>query len=573
MCPDTPKEFDKYSFEDLAFSALEKLPDDYYVFHSFSIVNTTDGMIDESETDFIVFNRNLGILCIEAKAGLPEYRNNRWYYGSGKPMKHDGPFRQATRRKHGLIDLLINSRLGDIVKRCKFVHAVWFISVVGKSYFNNKVLPEEAPLELILTQESENDLDAAIKEIFALESRFETSLGQKDTDLLLNRILAPQFGAISLAEYRRGHEKVVFKALLKEQVALLDYLEEQNNAIINGLAGTGKTVMAKEKALRHADKGEKVLFLCYNSKLKEYLSRSYPHENIDYFTIDGFACSKCGTPTPDYHALRALLENHQREGTFPYQHVVIDEGQDFGRDELTGGENRSETGIIELLKKIMLDNDSENHSFYVFYDKNQMVQAFAVPEYIRDADCKLTLYKNCRNTINIAETSLRLLNSSQRIKMYEGAAPGENPNFAICSDEGTFFEILNKMIEQLWEKHINDIQILTCKTLSTSILSSESMGEMYQYKGVKIPFSTCRKFKGLEADAVILIDVDMNSLKRDENKLGYVGASRARHELCIVASLSDQECRFLLEQQGKKPGKNPMKTIAAQYNSKLFRLE
>ena len=573
MCPDTPKEFDKYSFEDLAFSALEKLPDDYYVFHSFSIVNVSEGTIDESETDFIVFNQNLGILCIEAKAGLPEYRNNRWYYGSGIPMKHDGPFRQASRRKHGIIDLLIQSRLGDIAKRCKFVHAVWFISVVDKSYFDNKTLPEEAPLELILTQESENDLDAAIKRIFSLETRFETSLSNKDKDILLNRVLAPQFGTISLAEYRRGHEKVVFKALLKEQVALLEYLEEQNNAIINGLAGTGKTVMAKEKALRHADKGEKVLFLCYNSKLKEYLSRSYPHENIDYYTIGGFACSKCGTPTPDYRALRAVLEDYYCEGTFPYQHIVIDEGQDFGRDELTGRENKSETDIIELLKLIMLDNDSDNHSFYVFYDKNQMVQSLSVPEYIREADCKLTLYKNCRNTINIAETSLRLLNNPQRLKMYEGAAMGTTPSFAVCPDEESFFESLNKTIEQLWEKHINDIQILTCKTLTTSLLSRESMGENYQYKGVKIPFSTCRKFKGLEADAVILIDVDMDSLKKDENKLGYVGASRARHELAILVSLNEQECRFLLEQLDRKPGKNPMKTLAAQYNSKLFRIE
>jgi KaiC/GvpD/RAD55 family RecA-like ATPase len=54
----------------------------------------------------------------------------------------------------------------------------------------------------------------------------------------------------------------------------LEYLEEQNNAIINGLAGTGKTVMAIEKARRHAYKGEKVLFLCYNTKLKDYLSRT-----------------------------------------------------------------------------------------------------------------------------------------------------------------------------------------------------------------------------------------------------------------------------------------------------------
>lgn len=150
---------------------------------------------------------------------------------------------------------------------------------------------------------------------------------------------------------------------------------------------------------------------------------------------------------------------------------------------------------------------------------------------------------------------------------------GTTPSFAVCPDEESFFEILNKTIEQLWEKHINDIQILTCKTLTTSILSRESMGENYQYKGVKIPFSTCRKFKGLEADAVILIDVDMDSLKKDENKLGYVGASRARHELAILASLNEQECRFLLEQIDRKPGKNPMKTLAAQYNSKLFRIE
>ena len=573
MCPDTPKEFDKYSFEDLAFSALEKLPDDYYVFHSFSVVNTSDGSIDESETDFIVFNQSLGIMCIEAKAGLPEYRGNKWYYSSGIPMSHDGPFRQATSRKHGLINLLNRLKLGDIVKQCKFVHAVWFISVVDKTYFTGKTLPEEAPLDLILTQESENNLDSAIRTIFALETRFETSLGKKETDILLNRVLAPQFGAISLAEYRRGHEKVVFKALLKEQVALLEYLEEQNNAIINGLAGTGKTVMAVEKARRHAYRGDKVLFLCYNNKLKEYLSSTYPHENIEYFTIDGFACTKCGTPTPDYRALRAVLEDYYCEGSFPYQHVVIDEGQDFGRDELTGGENKYETDIIELLKMIILDKESDNNSFYVFYDRNQMVQSYTMPDYIREADCKLTLYKNCRNTINIAETSLRLLNSTQKLKMYEGAAIGTTPSFAVCSSEESFFELLNKTIEQLWEKHINDIQILTCKTLTTSQLSSESNGEIYLYKGVKIPFSTCRKFKGLEADAVILIDVDLESLRKDENKLGYVGASRARHELCIIASLNDQECRYLIEQQDRKAGKNPYKTLAAMYNAKLMRID
>ena len=43
------------------------------------------------------------------------------------------------------------------------------------------------------------------------------------------------------------------------------------HGLIAGATGTGKTVMAVEKAKRHADNGEKVLFLCYNSFLKDYL--------------------------------------------------------------------------------------------------------------------------------------------------------------------------------------------------------------------------------------------------------------------------------------------------------------
>ena len=65
---------------------FEAIPDKYNE-NSFSIVSTNDGKIEESETDFIVFNQNLGILCIEAKAGRPEYKNNRWYW----ERKRDGP--------------------------------------------------------------------------------------------------------------------------------------------------------------------------------------------------------------------------------------------------------------------------------------------------------------------------------------------------------------------------------------------------------------------------------------------------------------------------------------------------
>lgn len=57
---------------------------------------------------------------------------------------------------------------------------------------------------------------------------------------ILERVLAPSFNLISLQQVEKERNKNVFKRMLREQVALLNYLEEQNNAIINGLAGTGK---------------------------------------------------------------------------------------------------------------------------------------------------------------------------------------------------------------------------------------------------------------------------------------------------------------------------------------------
>ena len=57
---------------------------------------------------------------------------------------------------------------------------------------------------------------------------------------------------------------------------ILNFLEEQKTAVINGAAGTGKTLVAIEKAKRHACKGEKVLFLRYNNLLKTHLAEHYP---------------------------------------------------------------------------------------------------------------------------------------------------------------------------------------------------------------------------------------------------------------------------------------------------------
>lgn len=54
MIPDRPHAFTPASLEGVMFTALEKLPDEYYIFHSLRLSTVVDNTFHESETDFVV---------------------------------------------------------------------------------------------------------------------------------------------------------------------------------------------------------------------------------------------------------------------------------------------------------------------------------------------------------------------------------------------------------------------------------------------------------------------------------------------------------------------------------------
>lgn len=568
MYPERPKEFSINSKEDLMFEALSNLPDTYYIFHSFKIVKVIDNKIYESETDFVIFNPKKGILCIEAKAGNVKYEEGKWMYGSDILMSHDGPYHQASNNKWKLSMLIKKYRLEYLLHKCKLLHAVWFPSI-PKHKLEEVSLPPEADLRITLTSESIDNIEEDVSKIFDIQlpNNVKTELDTKETNLILNRILAPHFNLISIPEIKLNHKRQVFKKMLNEQICLLNYLEEQNNAIINGMAGTGKTVMALEKARRHSINNEKVLFLCYNYYLKEYLKSNFEYENVDFMTIDGLACKLTNNSKPDYELLNEVLIEMYDRGIFPYKHVIIDEGQDFGKYDI------EEEEILDLLKANVIDNERIDGTFYLFYDKNQMIQSHKMPSFISEADCKLTLYKNCRNTINIARTSLRFLGNNKNPKMYDGALIGEQADMYYATDIEESIHTLNYVIDKLEEEKYENIQILTCKTEDTSIIKNECIDGKYSYRGKKYPFTTCRKYKGLEAESVILIDIDEELMREEIEQLLYVGASRAKYKLNIIANLNEDKCGILLEKYGYKKDRKPYKSLATLFNSRFKKIE
>ena len=567
MIPHVPNDFTPESREGEMFSSLQKLPDDYYVFHSFHIINIVDSEWKENEIDFVIFNRNKGIICLEAKAGQMHCEQGIWYYSSGSEMRD--PFAQANSNKWKLHNEIYRFyRNNDILKHCKMLSAVWFPSV--STYTLSRInLPTNTSKELILTSEDLTDPKSSLERIFSIQTSIkergeiipvEPGLTKQEADSLLQNILCPSFNILPSKTLELNYKREKFNALISEQCRLLDYLEEQRSAVINGAAGTGKTMIALEKARRHSVKDEKVLFMCFNVKLKEFLEANYHYQNVDYYTIDGFACKICNTHAADFTDLEYRLLEIGEDRSFPYQHIIIDEGQDFGQNRI------EEANILKQLEDIILSTD--NGTFYVFYDKLQIVQSKKLPAFIEEADCRLTLYKNCRNTRRIAETSFKPLQTEP--KLFDSAIPGTLPK--ILFSVGQKIKVaLDKAVHNILESGITNIQIISCAASGYSSLD-EYLTEngSYDYQKIKIAFTTCRKFKGLEADAVILVDVDRNAIC-DQNKLFYVGASRARLNLFIICNLSDEECTQIIEERGSFVKKNnPKRTFAKMFGCSIL---
>ena len=261
MIPKTPRDLDPRSKEDVMFKALEALPDSYYVFHSFRIISIEENEIHESETDFVVFEPTKGILCLEAKAGSGiHFKDGEWYYTSERVMQHGGPFGQARRNMYAIKKHIEDSPMKRILPHCKFVHAVWFPDITSEQ-LHRMTFPPEANKELTLTTESLYEPQSAIEKLFDHSSFYgkdsvrKTEISDYDANILVRNVFCPEFNVFPSPNFDKEATKIAFHRLLKEQANILNFLEDQKSAAINGAAGTGKTMIAVEKARRNADKG------------------------------------------------------------------------------------------------------------------------------------------------------------------------------------------------------------------------------------------------------------------------------------------------------------------------------
>lgn len=564
MIPSEPDKFTESVGEIKAFDVLKSLPDRYFVFHSLHWNTMQKDLANKKviwgESDFTIYDPLRGLLFIEVKNGGISRLDGKWYQTNTITQvtkELQDPMDQADRSKHTIRRILGgDDDYPDTMSfpyKCPYcMSAVWFTSIPNVESIGP--LPLNYKKELVLTQKDLNPkvIEQSLNQIFdAYGCKKRTYISDDEIKWLIDT-LSPNFSVFPSLSTKINDQNAQFHRMTLEQSTLLDYLEEQREAAIQGSAGTGKTWIALQKAIRlsaNLPEGKKVLFLCYNNFLLTFLRNNYAQDypNIDFYNLQGLVCKNTGRSDAGGDEGISRFLNEFNPNDWPYKHIIIDEGQDFYPEH------------ISLLASIA---EMEDGCFYVFFDKNQLVQRKEDITWLNDMDCRLVLSANCRNTRSIAETSGRPIGVS-KIKMRRDV-PGQKPNLYIEKDKPEAWDRIAEIIRRYTDEGIErkDIVILTVKTEDTSILSTTTAVGHYHLahnldeKGIL--FTTARKYKGLESIVTIVVDLDEKTFQTEEGKrLFYVGASRGKHFLEIVSILDNKKIEELATQlAGKKPA-NP----------------
>ncbi len=490
------------------FLSLKQLSNDFVVLYSFNWVQSEiNNSKPRGEADFVIIHPKKGILVLEVKRGNVYLLEGRWVYESGNSMSD--PIEQANESMYRFIKAI----KGSTGEKVNFVSGVWF------PHLRNEFIPDRLPLNYtrtnILTKNDLENPEAAISRLFKLTNHSSFNL-----DKVVN-VLLPSFNMVKSISNLINISNETILRLTNEQCRLLDYLDEQDRATIHGSAGTGKTLLAVNMAEKVANENNKVLLMCFNSYLKRDLEMKIDNINIDVQTIHSLAYKIISDNDVTEEDLIWILKDSTKND-FPYDSIIIDEGQDFP-DE-----------IIVLLDKLA------RKVFYVFYDKNQLIQKRVLPKWLETSDCRLILSKNCRNTVSISTTSSVPVNISfkENIRLIKGEKP-----FIYCSEDPDQIieKVFNEVSRLVEEEKLNyhQVVVLTAKKEDTSILSNNDYMRELNEKGVL--FTTARKFKGLESDVVFIVDLDTDFFKQEQAKrILYVASSRARNLLYLFFNENDK---------------------------------
>jgi hypothetical protein len=538
--------------ERVVYEALCGLQTGFVVLHSFPWLRPARDLANEplreGEADFIVLHPGRGLLVLEVKGGTPELSGRKWSRG-GKEMRD--PFEQARRSRYALIEA-IEERTRNRVHRGLFTHGD--VVVFPHARFRGE-LPVNGEPRILVDALDLQFLPARIEEAFSAWARHPAHLTPPQFSEMLDALM-PKLRLLRCAgaEVTAEHQRIV-QITLDQRATLLGLLENQR-VLVEGTAGSGKTLLALEFALTLAHHGERVLLLCYNRHLGAWLQEQARHDprfdrseaRVQIATFHACALRLAQRAHVDFDVpssgeqsfwdeevpliLEQALEVLRSQGhAETYDAVIVDEAQDFAPDWWVTIESLSRAGASGRL--------------YAFMDLNQSLRGTAkLPPVSFEARFRLTT--NCRNTQTIARSGASL--AKVDVRLLPSSPAGEAPVIRRVASQNAEAGIVLAEVRQLLRNGIkpHQIALIGPSTFGKGPLAHHGEVDNVPFvddaiewrRGAGVLVTTARAFKGLEADVVLAYGLGGFGALFTPTDL-YVAWTRARHRLILVCQAGE----------------------------------
>jgi hypothetical protein len=510
------------------FKVIENVDfgDDSICFHSMNI--SEHEYKNWAEIDFIIISSR-GIICLEVKGGRVAYEDGIWTFTDryGKThSKSEGPFTQVSTATYALDEYLKKNNNINIFKKYVVGWGVVFPDIKWSTI--SPEMPKEIVCDKYLARET-SSFEKYLKKVYGYhEEKNRTRKKRMSSDEIRNlkNILRPNFDhGQSLSDISDEFYKKIVK-FTDEQYIYLDQIEDNARIICSGGAGTGKSFLAIQTALREAKKNKNVLVTSLHEIFVKYLENQFHEKDLLNITV--------------------LPLNEIRTNSYAqkFDLVVVDEAQDIMNvDDIDCLDGLIKGGLEKGRWRFFLDENAQAGIIGKF-DK-------CVFQIIKDYSSTIQkLSQNCRNTSQI------VLETEDTTEAYIGKTRiednGPKVQYKKIKNDSEEVVEIGKYLEKLVtsEVPLNEIAILSPVRYEKSIIRNI---EPYWKKAIEninadnicskyqrhILFSSIKDFKGLERKHILIIDTDL--LPEDNNLFKsflYVGMTRAQINLWIAMRIN-----------------------------------
>ncbi|SAL81138.1 nuclease [Caballeronia terrestris] len=509
-------------------SLLEKLPDDYTVYHGVHWTRINEGFSVFGEADFVVVAPSGRVLVIEMKAGFLRETN--------------AGLVKVYLQKERNVAIQLARTLENLHRRFTAAFGAGTYRIEELLYCPDYTVKDASiagvPAARIVDASRKRKLASVVLEILPPdEPRF-------DSAARIHHFLADELALTPDTNALVGQADMLVTRLSGGLATWARRLEfEPFRLRVIGTAGSGKTQLAVQVMRDAVAKGNSVLYVCFNRPLADHIRLVAPSEAkiANYHQLSAAVARDAGSP-PDFSQPNVFTTLEERFANVPvpehwkFDVLVVDEGQDFYAAWVDA--------LARLLKPEgawwWLEDPMQN----LYFRESVPLPGWTT---LRES----TNYRSPRDLLAYIR---RIVGRGVRL---DAGSPFDGSEVSVSTyapghaDE--VIEATKRAITQALSLGFRkqDIAVLSFRGREGSVLTAvEHLGphrlrsftggyDLFgnpEYREGDVLLESIYRFKGQSAPCVILTEVDFDGLDEQAARKFFVGATRATMKLIVVAS-------------------------------------